>query len=75
MLYSSKKIDLQGAEADSSNLGLKRGHRERERERRAAKEESRQIGFLGKSTVMPLRIHSHRTCNGQLPTLQLLSSN
>ncbi len=45
MLYSSKKIDLQAAEADSSNLGLKRG----ERERRAAKEESRQIGFLGKS--------------------------
>jgi hypothetical protein len=24
---------------------------------------------------MPLRIHGHRTRNGQLPTLQLLSSN
>jgi hypothetical protein len=35
--------------ADSSNMGLKRGHREREREReqRAVKEESRQMGFLG----------------------------
>jgi hypothetical protein len=26
-------------------------------------------------TVMPLRIDRHRTRNGQLPTLQLLSSN
>jgi len=33
VLYSSKKIDLQAAEADSSNMGLKRGHRGRERER------------------------------------------
>jgi len=33
VLYSSKKIDLQAAEADSSNMGLKRGHSERERER------------------------------------------
>ncbi len=33
--------------ADSSNMGLKRGHREREREQRAVKEESRQTGFLG----------------------------
>jgi hypothetical protein len=29
VLYSSKKIDLQAAEADSSNMGLKRRERER----------------------------------------------
>ncbi len=39
--------------ADSTNMGLKRGHtererqRDREREQRAVKEESRQMGFLG----------------------------